>query len=553
VDVEGDKKAADNARKWGDGGTATGRRKIHWDEEAVDKLLDRNFAAEETKVSDGVGEGHDERKGGLSELFQSFKVARFASMQEESEADAAAQAEDSGVVKGDYDSVEEVLPENTNKTWQELLEGKYKEMVAEETQKMGKGKRERKAVVQYDEPILGTESWDDESMEGGSDSEGGEEDGGPNKKRVRKGDSGLLLGRGRNGKLLVYGFTESQRKITKRFLEAFGLMGGDWLAFYDKLIHYHKSLGHKSMEEVKHYVGVVLKHLYASEEGGEGGTEFGDGVPKESLDCAALRKRLGLLDVIYRKVHQFEDRPPEEFSIDEGRMSRWSRHNLAVTNRSTSTRFSWEKSQDLLLLRLTLEYGFGNWKAFLNDEDFLAAFPFYTPVTVDESSNGGAGGGASSLSAAAAATDPPAPQDGSCTGSTSTTANPSGAEDTATTSNTTNKVAEGGDGEGELHGGPVDKTSIQMINLISKRMKVLRDALLMEKGREMMKSQQTRKTLGQARGELEQNLTADRGPVTQKLEELLDRRKQLASKMEALRRDVSRLARDDVSLRAVCL
>ena len=93
----------------------------------------------------------------------------------------------------------------------------------------------------------------------------------------------------------------------------------------------------------------------------------------------ALAKRVALLQLIELKVQAYGGRrgvggrsSDEGFFIDEGRATGWGK---AVSITSSFFTLHWGAAQDLLLLRLVLRHGYGHWRRYLSDRDFLRNFP----------------------------------------------------------------------------------------------------------------------------------------------------------------------------------
>jgi hypothetical protein len=459
--------ARSNAKKWGDGTGSRGRRVIHWDDEAVRKLLDREGATQilEGGGSEEAAKGKESQSSGLSELLRSFKVARFSSLEDRASVEE---------VKTEDQTNEALpLPANTPRTWAELLEKRYKAMKTTEAEKMGKGKRERRETSKGmgDERLdaLGSES-DDSGAEDDSWREGGQ-----------PGSSKVLLDRDGNGNWLVYGFTPLQRKAVRSILMAFGLMGGGWKELYCKMVS-NKRLRDKTPREVLSYVSLVLKHCQEPPSS-TNPDFFSDGVPREGLEGDKVFKRIGAVDLICSKLREYED-SQEEFFIDDGRHTGWFK---AMSITSKSGRKVWARSQDLTLLRLVLKHGYGNWRAFLGDEDFLAAFPLEdgtapAPMAVDNANR-------------AAEADGPG--------------------------------EDGEDGEGA--GGYTDGQARMMIQLVVKRMRTLTQALAIERQRMARRAAVTDEVRQELEATYEREMALSLLPA--RIEQLEEQREQLRTEV----------------------
>ena len=151
---------AARARRWGDG--ASGRQ-IVWDEEAVDKLVDRDAkpepAADEPSCgTDGAGTGGEESKGGskVATLLQSFAVATFSRTMDEEEAEAkaeeealalAAEAEKAAAKEAERAASEAAEAQdraNQALSWEAILGSAAAKEAEVELAALGKGKRERR-------------------------------------------------------------------------------------------------------------------------------------------------------------------------------------------------------------------------------------------------------------------------------------------------------------------------------------------------------------------------------------------------------------------------
>jgi hypothetical protein len=332
------------------------RRVIHWDDAAIERLLDRDAVAQEDEDK-GHGPKGGSNGSGLSELFNSFRVARFSSIEE------APAEEGEG-------KVEEVMPPATDKTWSDLLGTRYEALVGEEEGRMGKGKRERREVARHSAMVDSLLALGPESEGSGEEEDSGEE--GDNDSRVRgqgpRGKPEALLEKYRGGKVSVYGMNEGQRRCVRAFLMSFGLMGGDWKAFYAKLMKVGaRRLGDRSLAEIRRYVSLVLTH--AQELAADPSlTHLSGGVPREQLDPGLL-KRLALLDLIRAKVNAYATRRPADFTIYENGVTAWGKA-MPLNTVTQGVGWKWSREMDLPLLRMTVKHGYGNWRRMLTDPEF---------------------------------------------------------------------------------------------------------------------------------------------------------------------------------------
>ncbi|KAJ8334430.1 hypothetical protein SKAU_G00400690 [Synaphobranchus kaupii] len=271
---------------------------IHYDDKAVDRLLDRNQdATEDTEIQS------------MNEYLSSFKVAQYV-VKDEEEAEEEVQRE---IIKQE----ESVDPDY----WEKLLRHHYEQQQEDLARNLGKGKRIRKQVNYNDGSQedrgsrRGTENWQDDQSDNQSDysvaSEEGDEDFDersevnsrrPNRKGLRNDkDKPLppLLARV-GGNIEVLGFNARQRKAFLNAVMRYGMPPQD--AFTTQWLV--RDLRGKSEKEFKAYVSLFMRHL--CEPGADGAETFADGVPREGLSRQHVLTRIGVMSLIRKKVQEFE-------------------------------------------------------------------------------------------------------------------------------------------------------------------------------------------------------------------------------------------------------
>ncbi|XP_047186277.1 chromodomain-helicase-DNA-binding protein 4a isoform X2 [Scophthalmus maximus] len=280
---------------------------IHYDDKAIDRLLDRNQdATDDTELQS------------MNEYLSSFKVAQYV-VKDEEEEEEEVQRE---IIKQE----ESVDPDY----WEKLLRHHYEQQQEDLARNLGKGKRIRKQVNYNDgsQEDRGkrrradvtshgdqTTDWQDDQSDGQSDysvaSEEGDEDFDerteansrrPNRKGLRNDkDKPLppLLARV-GGNIEVLGFNSRQRKAFLNAVMRYGMPPQD--AFTTQWLV--RDLRGKSEKEFKAYVSLFMRHL--CEPGADGAETFADGVPREGLSRQHVLTRIGVMSLIRKKVQEFE-------------------------------------------------------------------------------------------------------------------------------------------------------------------------------------------------------------------------------------------------------
>ncbi|XP_074930248.1 LOW QUALITY PROTEIN: chromodomain-helicase-DNA-binding protein 4 [Cottoperca gobio] len=268
---------------------------IHYDDRAIDGLLDRNRdPPDDTEIQS------------MNEYLSSFKVAQYVVKEEEEEEEEVERE----VIKQE----ESVDPDY----WEKLLRHHYEQQQEDLARNLGKGKRTRKPVnyndgSQEDRSIR--QDWQEDQSDNQSDysvaSEEGDEDFDerteansrrPNRKGLRNDrDKPLppLLARV-GGNIEVLGFNARQRKAFLNAVMRYGMPPQD--AFTNQWLV--RDLRGKSEKEFKAYVSLFMRHL--CEPGADGAETFADGVPREGLSRQHVLTRIGVMSLIRKKVQEFE-------------------------------------------------------------------------------------------------------------------------------------------------------------------------------------------------------------------------------------------------------
>uniref|UniRef100_A0A5F8GL37 Chromodomain helicase DNA binding protein 3 n=1 Tax=Monodelphis domestica TaxID=13616 RepID=A0A5F8GL37_MONDO len=258
---------------------------IHYDNEAIARLLDRNQdATEDTDVQN------------MNEYLSSFKVAQYVVREEdkieEIEREIIKQEEN---VDPDY--------------WEKLLRHHYEQQQEDLARNLGKGKRVRKQV-NYNDAAQEDQGEDNQSEYSvGSEEEDEDFDERPEGGRRRQSKRQLrnekdkplppLLARV-GGNIEVLGFNTRQRKAFLNAVMRWGMPPQD--AFTSQWLV--RDLRGKTEKEFKAYVSLFMRHL--CEPGADGSETFADGVPREGLSRQQVLTRIGVMSLVKKKVQEFE-------------------------------------------------------------------------------------------------------------------------------------------------------------------------------------------------------------------------------------------------------
>uniref|UniRef100_A0A7M4EKT8 Chromodomain-helicase-DNA-binding protein 4 n=1 Tax=Crocodylus porosus TaxID=8502 RepID=A0A7M4EKT8_CROPO len=269
----------DESAEGGDNKEGEDSSVIHYDDKAIERLLDRN-----------QDETEDTELQGMNEYLSSFKVAQYVVREEEMGEEVERE-----IIKQE----ESVDPDY----WEKLLRHHYEQQQEDLARNLGKGKRIRKQVNYNDD-------WQDDQSDNQSDysvaSEEGDEDFDERSEGNRKGlrndkDKPLppLLARV-GGNIEVLGFNARQRKAFLNAIMRYGMPPQD--AFTTQWLV--RDLRGKSEKEFKAYVSLFMRHL--CEPGADGAETFADGVPREGLSRQHVLTRIGVMSLIRKKVQEFE-------------------------------------------------------------------------------------------------------------------------------------------------------------------------------------------------------------------------------------------------------
>ncbi|OWM86763.1 hypothetical protein CDL15_Pgr015799 [Punica granatum] len=320
-------------------------RQIHYDEAAIDRLLDRDqIDPEETTVDDEEDES----------FLKAFKVANFEYIDE---AEAAAEEEAQKAAEESKST-----PVNTDKSsyWEELLKDRYEEHKTEEFNALGKGKRSRKQMVSVeDDDLAGLEdvssdneddNYEAELSDGEAAAPGPQPGKRPYRKRARV-ESGephpLMEGEGRSFRVL--GFNQNQRAAFVQILMRFGVGDYDWKEFVPRLKQ-------KTYEEIRNYGVLFLTHI---SEDLTDSPNFSDGVPKEGLRIQDVLVRIATLMLIRDKV---------KWAAENTRVPLFTEDIVFRYPGLKGGRF-WKEEHDRMLLRAVLKHGYGRWQAIVDDKE----------------------------------------------------------------------------------------------------------------------------------------------------------------------------------------
>jgi chromodomain-helicase-DNA-binding protein 4 len=263
---------------------------IHYDDKAVEELLDRS-----TK-------GVEEKENWANDYLSSFKVATYAMKDQE---------EDDGIER-------EIIKQDDNSDpayWVKLLRHHYEQHQEDVARTLGKGKRLRKQVNYTDNGIVTAETRDDNWQDDGSGYSDMSSD-----ENAAELDDDEIAARARNrdrarqererplppllakvaGNIEVLGFNARQRKSFLNAIMRYGMppqdcFSGQWLV---------RDLRAKTERQFKAYVALFMRHL--CEPGSDTAETFADGVPREGFSRQHVLTRIGVMSLIRKKVQEFE-------------------------------------------------------------------------------------------------------------------------------------------------------------------------------------------------------------------------------------------------------
>uniref|UniRef100_A0A453QYV7 CHD3-type chromatin-remodeling factor PICKLE n=1 Tax=Aegilops tauschii subsp. strangulata TaxID=200361 RepID=A0A453QYV7_AEGTS len=314
-------------------------RQIHYDNAAIDRLLDRDQVDEEEYLEDEEDD----------EFLKGFKVANFEYIDE---AKALAAKEEA------RKKAEAEAASNKANYWEELLKDRCVEQEVEEIA-MGKGKRSRKQMAAADEDdITGLHELSSEDEDYSYDDDVSDNDTSLpanvsgrkaqySKKNSRNVDS-LPLMEGEGRALKVYGFNHVQRTQFLQTLMRYGFQNYDWKEYLPRLKG-------KSVEEIQRYGELVMAHLV---EDTNDSPTYADGVPKEMRADETL-VRLAKISLVEEKVA----------AMEQGKITKLFPNYLLHEFTGLSGGRIWKGEHDLLLLKALIKHGYARWQYISDDRD----------------------------------------------------------------------------------------------------------------------------------------------------------------------------------------
>ncbi|RDY08117.1 CHD3-type chromatin-remodeling factor PICKLE, partial [Mucuna pruriens] len=314
-------------------------RQIHYDDDAIDRLLDRDQVGDEEAALDGEDEDG---------FLKAFKVANFEYIEEADQAEEVAQ----NTAKENQSATSS---KRTN-YWEELLKDRYEEHQVEELNVLGKGKRNRNKLQGEGISVLEDVSsdGDDDNYEADlTDDDSNSTESitkRPHKKKTRADSTkSLPLMEGEGKSLKVLGFSQSQRAAFVQILMRFGVGDYDWKEFTSRMKQ-------KSYEEIEEYGKLFLSHI--AEDITDSPT-FTDGVPKEGPRIQDILVRIAVLLLIRDKVKSASENPHTRLFSDD----------ILVRYAGLKGAKIWKEEHDLILLHAVLKHGYGRWHDIVGDRD----------------------------------------------------------------------------------------------------------------------------------------------------------------------------------------
>ncbi|XP_018571410.1 chromodomain-helicase-DNA-binding protein Mi-2 homolog isoform X2 [Anoplophora glabripennis] len=272
---------------------------IHYDDKAVNELLDRSK------------EGIEQKESWANEYLSSFKVASYVTKEGEAEEEV-----DTEIIKQEAENTDPAY-------WIKLLRHHYEQQQEDIARTLGKGKRVRKQV-NYNDGGMTTDTredstWQENLSDYHSDFSAGSDEDKEDDDFDEKNDGDLsrrsrrrmerkderdrplppLLARV-GGNIEVLGFNARQRKAFLNAIMRYGMPPQD--AFNSQWLV--RDLRGKSEKIFKAYVSLFMRHL--CEPGADNAETFADGVPREGLSRQHVLTRIGVMSLIRKKVQEFE-------------------------------------------------------------------------------------------------------------------------------------------------------------------------------------------------------------------------------------------------------
>ncbi|CAM6088601.1 unnamed protein product [Calypogeia fissa] len=345
-------------------------RPIHYDDTAIDRLLDR-------AQMDGGDDRLNEREA--NELARAYKVSTYDHHDEDF-------GDDHRRHTGSDRHLSRQDASERSYFWHSLLKDKVDRPHHPEDSDEHKGKRSRKQYSGYhheedDLAGMAAVSSDEDDydypshMEHGSASYMRDKFQPPRKKQreemledVRPEPPPLMEGDGRS--LKVLGFTQKQRLIFVQVLMRYGLGDFTWSDFLPRLKQ-------KTREEIKEYGTLFLSHI--AEDIIDSQT-FSDGVPKEGLRIQDVLVRLAVLHLIGDKVRLLQENP------DAPLLSIGARNHRYYSLRNTKV---WKEEHDRKLLQAILKLGYGRWQAIVDEPELGLQSVIRNEILLRENSGDG--------------------------------------------------------------------------------------------------------------------------------------------------------------------
>uniref|UniRef100_A0A8C5FYC0 Chromodomain-helicase-DNA-binding protein 5-like n=1 Tax=Gouania willdenowi TaxID=441366 RepID=A0A8C5FYC0_GOUWI len=279
------------ARTMGDNKDGEEGNVIHYDDDAISKLLDRSQdATEDTEIQN------------MNEYLSSFKVAQYVVKEEDEEEEVERE-----IIKQE----ENVDPDY----WEKLLRHHYEQQQEDLARNLGKGKRIRKQV-NYNDTTQEDQGRTRQMFLHIYEKNNSchfyfllsllhefETCALKHSRRQLKNEKDKplppLLARV-GGSIEVLGFNARQRKAFLNAIMRWGMPPQDafnshWLV---------RDLRGKSEREFRAYVSLFMRHL--CEPGADGAETFADGVPREGLSRQHVLTRIGVMSLVRKKVQEFE-------------------------------------------------------------------------------------------------------------------------------------------------------------------------------------------------------------------------------------------------------
>jgi len=311
---------------------------ISYDDEAVDRLLDRSGFAQAKEKGAGLGEPADK-------YLNSFRVA-------------------------DYDIVEEeeLTPQQlTNRDemrkdsyWDTLLSDRHQHMLKQDAieaaETLGKGKRQRQQSQFY-----GAETRKSDSEEETTDTPRRLERRNSARSLPDKGvdamdeedDDSSSLAEGKGKMLKIKGFSSNQRAAFLKMIMYHGLQDEFWRSLHNKGQGFLRA---KSALQLHEYTRVLLNHLLEKE---NNQPHHNDGCPKDaSLIPKEVLSRIFSIYLIHRKIERTNN--AAEFDIRE---NSWTELPQLWDDPS-----GWNKEHDYWFLKGIAIHGYGKWNEIMQDQ-----------------------------------------------------------------------------------------------------------------------------------------------------------------------------------------